>query len=555
MSIPANKVSRWDQEVDVAVVGTGGGALAAAILAHDKGARVLLLEKSEKVGGTTAISGGGVWIPLNPHMKDLGLADSREEALMYCKLLTDGKAPDELVETYVDRGVEMIRYLEKHTPLKMRSTHMPDYQAEKPGGKLGGRCLEAELFATKELGEWESKLRRGPTMPIPMGIEESFTRWRAMVSPKDIDMELIAERMDQGLVSSGNALMGRMLKGCLDRNIPILLETPARELVMDDGQVAGLRAERDGHDYFIGTKAVILACGGFEWNRRLLQQFFPGPIGSTCSPPHCNEGDGLIMAMDVGADLANMSEGWFSPGNTIPGQEYEGEPMWVHAFGERGLPHSIMVNRHGRRFCDESVNYNDIGQAFRVFDPHNYEYPNSPAFLIVDSQFREKYSFFGVMPGDPDPEWLPKEETLATLGSRMGIDPQALQASVDRWNGFVRQGKDEDFGRGESPIGAYYGGDLKMPNPNMGTIEKGPFYAYEVVLGFMGGTNGGPRTNSNAQVLNVRGDPIPGLYAVGNTQASVCGPSYWGGGATIGQSMIFGYLAGIHAAEQVKARR
>ncbi len=545
----------WDQEADVVVVGSGGGALTAAIMAHDNGAKVIVVEKGGKIGGTTAVSGGGIWIPLNHHMAEVGATDSREDALTYCKFMTDGKAPDAMVEAFVDAGHEMVRYLEQNTPLEMKPTTMPDYQAGKPGGRSGGRTLEPEFFPTRDLGEWEDKLRRGPSVPIPMAIQESFVTWRAMIKPHNIDMALIGERMEKGLVAMGNALIGWLLKSVLERNIPVLLSTRARQLIMDDGRVAGVRAEQEGKDYFIKASAAVLACGGFEWNKRLMSQFMVGPIGGTCSPPHMNEGDGLIMAMEVGADLGNMSEGWFQPGTYLEGQEYDGEPYFYGIIAERSLPHSIMVNRRGKRFVDESVNYNDIGKAFQVFDPHNYEYPNSPAYLIVDSQYRAKYPFLGIMPGDPEPDWLIKDETIAGLAQKLGIDSQALEATVERWNGFVRNLKDEDFGRGEIPISAFFGGDPDMPNANMGTLEKPPFYAQVLGCGFMGGTNGGPRTNTRAQVLSVRGEPIPGLYAAGNTMASVCGPSYYGGGATIGQSMTFGYLAGINSAKEAKARK
>ena len=551
----ATAVKRWDQEADVVVVGSGGAALPAAILAHDNGAKVLVIERSDKVGGTTALSGGAAWIPLNHHMEKAGIKDSREAALTYCKLLTAGRAPDEMVETFVDTAPQMLRYMEEHCHVKFNViADLPDYQPEKEGGCKGGRTLDAELFDSKGLGEWASKLRKGPAAMFPVTIAEAMgSKYKMAVHVKNAPVELIMERMGQGLLATGPSLAGQLLKACLDRGVTILLETRGRELIMEDGRIVGLRAEREGKDLFVKAPAVVLACGGFEWNKELLNKFLPGPIGGTCSPPHCNEGDGLIMAMEVGADLANMTEGWLSPGAVIPGQESEGEPVWSLVFTDRSVPHTITVNRYGERFVNESANYNDMGKAFWYFDPVAYDYRNIPSWLIIDSQYRQKYPIMSsIMPDYPDPEWLTKDDTLAGLARKVGIDPQGLEATVARWNGFVREGKDRDFHRGESAYDRAWFADPEAPHPNLGTIEKPPFYTFPIELGFMGGTNGGPRTNTKGQVLNVRGRVIPGLYAAGNTAASPCGPAYWGGGATISTAMTFGYICGINAAKEAK---
>jgi len=553
----ATAVKRWDQEADVVVVGTGGAGLTAAILAHDNGAKVLVLERSDKVGGTTALSGGAIWVPVSHHMEKAGIKDSREAALTYCKRMTAGRASDEMVETFVDTVPQMLRYLEEHCHVKFCLTpSLPDYQPELEGACQGGRTLDAELFDPKGLGEWASKLRKGPSAMFPVTLDEAMGSLKMAVLPQNAPVELIMERMGKGLLSMGGANIGQLLQACLDRGVTILLETRGRELVTEDGRIVGLRAEREGKDLFVKARAVVLACGGFEWNKELLNKFLPGPIGGTCSPPYQNEGDGLIMAMEVGADLANMTEGWLSPGAFVPGQEYEGAPYWTLIFVDRSVPHSITVNRYGERFVDESANYNDMGRAFWNFDPVACEYPNIPSWIIIDSQYRQKYMIMStVMPDYPDPEWLVKDDTLAGLARKVGIDPQGLEATVARWNGFVREGKDRDFRRGESLYDRRWFGDPEAPHPNLGTIEKPPFYTFPIELGFMGGTNGGPRTNTKGQVLNVRGGVIPGLYAAGNTAASVCGPAYYGGGATISAAMTFGYICGINAAKEAKAAK
>ena len=362
----ATPVKKWDQEVDVVVVGSGGGALVAAIMAHDQGARVVVLERSDKVGGTTARSGGGIWIPLNHRMAEAGFTDSREDAVTYCKRCTAGAAPDELVEVYVDTAHQMVSYLEKHTPLKLRVTTMPDYESHLEGGKLGGRGMEAEMYPRSELGEWASKLEPPqPSLMTPVYIEEG----RGGTDPVALE-EAIVQRMEKDLLHMGNALVAPLLKACVDRGISILLETRARELVQEDGRVVGLRAERDSQDFLVKARGgVVLACGGFEWNERLRAQFLPGPIQASCGA-RGNEGDGLIMAMEVGADLANMNEVWLYPGTQVPGEEEpDGSPVTRWVLTERTLPHSILVNRHGRRFIDESLNYNDMTKTMWHFDP------------------------------------------------------------------------------------------------------------------------------------------------------------------------------------------
>ncbi len=537
----------WDQEVDVVVVGSGGSGLTAAILARDQGAQVLVLERSDKVGGTTAVSGGGVWIPVNHHMHEVGVQDSRDEALAYCKRLTAGRAPDELVETFVDTAPQMLRYLEERTPVRFSATTMPDYQSELEGAKLGGRSLEPQMLAVNELGEWAEKLRPSPLMFVPLTIEEAF---KAMTRPAETPMGAIVERMEKGMVASGNALIGRLLKGCLDRGIPILLHTRARELVREDGRVAGLRAESEGKDFRVRARGgVVLSCAGFEWNEKLWAKFMPGLITHHCSPPY-NEGDGLIMAAELGADLANMSEAWLYPGAVVPGEEHEGQPVSRWVIAERSLPHSILVNRYGQRFVNEGANYNDVSKAFLYFDPNAYDFRNLPCWSILDSQYRAKYPVLTVMPSDPDPDWLAKADTLEGLARTVGIAPQGLQATVFRFNSSARQGKDEDFGRGQSAYERWLG-DPDTPHPNLGTIDKPPFYALPIHLA-AAGTKGGPRTNTRGEVLNVRGEVIPGLYAAGNTMAGVSGPGYYGGGGTIGLGMTWGYISGINAAKAAK---
>lgn len=541
---------RWDKEFDVVVAGSGGAGLTAAILAHDNGARVAVLERTDRVGGTTAVSGGAVWIPMNDHMSEVEVSDSREEALMYCKRLSAGTVPDQMIETFLDTASEMVRYLEAHTPLRFTVWTSPDYYADDPGGRPCGRALEPEVFSKKELGEWADRLRPAPMLMLPLSLEEMLKKYRLFMGLENFPADLVMDRIKDQVVGMGGALIGRLLKGCLDRGITILLGTRARELVRDDGRVAGVSAEKDGAEMRIRARGgIVLASGGFEWNQELVKKFIPGPLEYPNSPPF-NEGDALLMAMEVGADLANMTGAWWEPSGIVPGEEYEGRPLGRFIAAERTAPHTIMVNRFGERFVSEGLPYNDMGRVFHHFDPTTYSFRNLPCWSIFDRQYRGRYPALTVMPGDPDPEWLARDGTLEGLAGKVGIDAAGLSATVERWNSFVREGSDPDFHRGERTF-ERAAGDPRLPNPNLGTIEEPPFYALPVYPGALG-TNGGPRTNVKGQVLNVRGEVIPGLYGAGNAIASPTGIGYYSGGGTIAPAMTWGYICGINAAKEAK---
>ena len=545
-------LKRGERE-DVVVLGSGAAGLTAAILAHDRGAKVLVVERTDKVGGTTAVSGGGIWIPMNHHMHEVGVDDCREDALAYCKAIAMGKVDDDLIETFIDTGPQMLQYLEEHTPLEFSAMTATDYHAELPGGKLGGRSVEPKPFDTNTLGEWRAKLRPPSSSPFPVTRQEAFGKFDAFYRPWTIPQDLVAERMGKGIVALGQAVAAGLLKAVLDRKIPILLQTRAKSLIVEGGKVVGVRVERDGGPMDIRARgAVVLATAGFEWNESLKAKFLGGPVTAANSPPF-NEGDGLIMAMEVGADLANMGEVWHFPSIMIPGEVYENRPLSRCIVAERSGPHIIWVNTQGRRFVNEAASYNSVGKVLFEIDTNRHVYRNLPAWAILDSQYRRQYVLGTTMPEDPDPAWLARAETLQQLATLVGIDPKGLEETVARWNGFVRHGKDLDYGKGDSAYDRFQG-DKQAPNANLGTIEKPPFYALRVHTGALG-TKGGPRTNGKAQVMNVRGSPIPGLYAAGNVAASIAGPGYYGRGATLGLAMTWGYVAGICAADEAKGAR
>jgi len=543
---------RWDVETDFLVVGSGAAGLTAALSAHDRRARVMVLEKTGRVGGATAVSGGVVWVPNNHHMAELGIADSKADARRYIERLAEGRSSDELIEVFVERAPEMLRYVEAHTPLRFSAiASYPDYHPEFAGGRAGGRSLEAGLFDTRSLGPWAAKLRKSAVFGMTAMTVAEAIEWKVFSRPLGLPFQTLAQRFKQGLVSSGGALVAGLLKACLERGIEPQLHTAGRELLLEDGAVVGLRAcQGEGAEkrelLIRAHKGVLLASGGFEWSRELAARFLGGPLTHPNSPPS-NEGDGLRMAMAVGADLGNMSEAWWSPSLVVPGEEYDGRPLSRGDFAIRSMPHSIIVNRRGQRFVNEAANYNDMMKAFFAFDPVAYERPNLPAWLILDQSYRDKYALLTYLPNMLPPDWLPQAATLEELAAKVGIDAAGLLATVQRVNGFAAVGKDADFQRGDSLYDRFYGDPEQGPNPNLGALEKPPFYALAVHPGAIG-TKGGPRVNRHGQVLHVEGRPLAGLYAAGNAMAGITGPGYPGAGSTIGVAMTFGFIAGEHAA-------
>lgn len=537
----------WDLEADVVVLGTGGAALTAALSAHDHGAgRVVILERSGMVGGTTAMSGGMLWIPMNHHAEEYGVTDSWDDVVTYLDTLSPGLLDPDTLEAFLVAGPEMIRYFADKTPVRLHVfQNFPDYQPTVPGAKANGtRSLDNDVFAFDQLGSWAVRVN-----PPKTGLPTLYSMVEAMYG--GVGEDALAERRGRDCRGRGQALIGALLKGVLDRNIPIHLETRGRHLCIEGGRVVGVVAERQAGEFRVGArKGVVVATGGFEWNERLAKSFVRGPITGPVSVPEC-DGDGLMMAMQAGARLANMSTAWWMP-STLQAMERSrnAKPNYLLCQVERTLPGAILVNRAARRFVNEAVNYNALGYALHNFDENAHDYPNLPYWLVFDGRLKGKYQVFTSAPKDPAPSWAVSADSIEGLAERIGLDGKVLRETVDRFNALVRKGHDDDFQRGDTTFDNFWG-DQSLPPPfsTLGVLDQPPYYAIKMEAGVLG-TAGGPKTNANGQVVDWSDQSIPGLYVAGNTMAQVTAMGYGGAGGTLGPGMTFGFIAGRHAAQQ-----
>jgi 3-oxosteroid 1-dehydrogenase len=532
----------WDCEVDVVVLGSGGAGLTAALSAAAAGASVAVFEKAPTVGGTTAVSGGIVWIPAHNRSPEGELTAA--EALRYLRAQSFGSMDDALVETFVRTGPAMLDFVEAHSGLRFEiATGFPDYQPELPGGQpTGGRSLSAAPFDLAQLGDWATRITSFPADWSNVGFDaETRARLHAAID----------ERTSH-LCVAGTALIAGLLKGLLDVGVTPRVNARAEQLIVEAEDVTGARIALPGQSLNVRARhGVILGTGGFEWDPALAQAFLRGPMHGAVSPPN-NTGDGLRMAMAHGADLANMGEAWWVPIVRIPGDTIEGKPRSRSVRLERTRPRSIIVNAAGRRFVNEACDYNSMAGAFHYLDPRG-GYVNDRGWIVFDSVHLQRYGFLGVAPGQQVPDWFCESADLAELAAKTGIDAGGLNRTIQEWNRHVAVGTDPEFGRGSSAYDGYWGDDTAttLAGKTLGPIDTAPYYAVPVCIGAMG-TKGGPRTDPDGRVLHVSGEPIPGLFAAGNAMAGATGRAYGGAGGTIGPAMVFGYRAG-HAAATGKS--
>jgi 3-oxosteroid 1-dehydrogenase len=538
---------KWDLEADVVVLGSGGAAMTAAISAHDFGARdVVILEKSGMVGGTTAMSGGMLWIPGNHHQIEAGIAESDEDIVAYLDALAPGALDPDTLGAFMEKGPELIRYLADKTPVRFHAyADFPDYQPYLPGAKPdGGRSLDNDAFSFERLGKWAARVN-----PTKMAYPMRGSLMEAVSG--SLTEEMLAEREKGDYRGLGQALVGSLFLAVLERGIPVEFEKRARKLVRDGDRIIGVEAEDANGKHFRvrARRGVVISTGGFEWNEQLIRTFIRGPLTGPVSVPE-NEGDGLIMAIEAGAQLASMQDAyWQQSVLEFKPKSRNAKPNFLLGSDERARPGAILVNRAGKRFVNEAANYNAMGKAVLAFDAGNHSYANLPYWLIIDQRYKDKYPTFTSMPGsDAMPEYLMKADTLEALAAMAGIDPAGLTATVARFNQMVRKGHDDDFNRGDNSYDNFYmWGDPEFEPPyrTLGLIDQGPYYAVKMESGALG-TCGGPRVNADAQVLDWNGVPIQGLYAAGNAMGAVLAGAYGGAGGTLGPGMTFGYIAGRH---------
>ena len=538
------------QAYDVVVLGSGAAGLTAALAAATRGAgRVAVFEKAELLGGTTALSGGTIWIPANQPARAAGVEDSREQGLEYLAGLSNGMILPDLAEALVDGGPQFVEFLGANTEIRLQLVRgYPDYHPEHPGGLPGGgRSIEPALVSFEGLDDWTDRIagdvRRSLIAETPLG------GGTGVVPP-----ELLAEREAAKQEGLGRALIGGLLRACLKHGVHIATRSRGVRLLTENGVVTGVEIETPEGNQPVSTRAVILATGGFEYDPALVRDFLRGPLTRPVGAP-TDSGDGLRMAMRIGAQLGNMREAWWSPVVGFPGLRRDGGRNALLSARERALPGSIMVNRYGRRFANEAANYNALGGAFHRLDESKLDYVNVPAYMIFDQSMVDRFGAFGVGSGGELPDWVTRAQTLDELAETFGLPAADLRSTVDRFNENARIGVDPDFARGESAYdrwpGASQAKDPDSPQAALGPLETAPFYGVEVAISALG-TKGGPRTDREGRVLDVDGDVIRGLYAAGNVMASPAGMVYGGAGATLAVAGVWGLYAGRAAVDDLR---
>ena len=549
----------WDKEVDVLVVGSGAGGLLSALVAVDNHAEVLVVEKEKLWGGTSATSGAGIWIPASDQAAAAGFHDNVDDAFKYVRALSADNVPDANIRAYVENAAPMLRWLGQHTEIEYQAFPYPDYHAENPGGSPTGYRTHMPLpLDGRKLGKDVETLRYASPAASLFGylnwhFDETYMLlfrqkgwwWHLAKSLARywLDLPFRFKSGKDRRLTLGNALAGGLRLALNERGVPLWLESPMRELVRDEsGRVIGAVIEQRGKPLCIrARKGVVLAAGGFDKNAEMRAQYAPDyPSAQYSGGTSGNTGDSIRAGQAVGAKTMNMQSAWAAPVFHIPGED-RGRLCTI----ERALPGCIMVNQHGKRYLNEAASYHIVGQQMaRARDEGT-----DPSWMIFDHTFRHKYPMGPLLPLVPD--WaqngmvklvMHRADTIAGLAKEIGVDPAALEATVARFNAHAAKGEDPDFHRGEAAYDKMYGDPRHGPNPCLAPILEPQFYAFAIHPGDIG-TNGGLVTDDKARVIGEDGEPIPGLYAIGNNAASAMGESYPGAGVTIGPALTFGYVA------------
>ena len=550
----------WDKVVDVLVVGSGAGGMLSALVAAKNRADVLIVEKDRLWGGTSATSGGGIWIPGSDQAREAGFEDDPDEAFAYLRALSADNVPDDNIRAYVDNAAPMLRWVTANTGVRYLSLPYPDYHAENPGGSTRGYRTHLPLqFDGRLLGN-DLKTQR---FPSPAASLFGYLQWtfaetyELLYRTKGWFKHLVVNmakywldwpfrftsRKDRRL-TLGNALTGGLRHALNDAAVPLWLSTPLDQLVREGDRVTGAIVKKDGRPFRIGVrKGVVLAAGGFDKNQAMRDGNAPlYPTALYSGGVTSNTGDSIRAAEAIGAGTMNMQSAWAAPVFHVPGED-RGRLCTI----ERALPGCIMINQRGERYLNEAASYHVTGQ---LMAKREHEHGDaSPSWMVFDHRFRHQFPMGPLLPLMPD--WLQsggvraimkKARTIEELAVRIAVDPARLAATIGRFNEHAAKGEDPEFHRGEAAYDKMYGDPRNAPNPCLRPLTEGPFYAMPIYPGDIG-TNGGLRTNARAQVVDEAGNAIAGLYAIGNNAASAMGESYPGAGVTIGPAMTFGYVA------------
>jgi 3-oxosteroid 1-dehydrogenase len=560
-----------EREYDLVIVGSGGGSMCAALVAQSLGKSVVILEKQAVVGGSTSFSGGVWWIPNHPLLADAGVTDSYQAGRDYLDAVVTYEGPAvtrERTDAFLKAGPAMIAFLQSKG-MKLRRPHddWPDYYDEKPGGLAQGRSIMAEPFNIHELGDWEARLSQYPPMTeLPLGPDEFPTLFlmKRTTAGKLKTLKFAAKAINDKVtgrrtVTNGAAIQGRMLQIAVRENLAPKPDSPVHDFIVEDGRVVGVRASHEGRPVEVRAReGVLVNSGGFSRNAAFREQHARAPASADWTNANPGDtGEVLQAMMDLGAATDCLDTAWWVVTSRNTNGEWPLGAVWkdgrvlpfMHHL-DLSLPFSIMVDQDGRRIADESGAYMEIGE--RLYQRQEQTGRAIPAWMIFDARHRARYPWGAQPPGVTPKAWLDSgymkvADTLEALAGACGIDPRGLEAEVQRYNAMCRTGTDADFGRGSRAFDRSHGDPTVTPNPNMGPIEQGPFYACAIYPGDVG-TAGGVVTDAYARVLRDDGSVIEGLYATGNCTASVFGRTYPGAGASIGASFTFGFLAALHAA-------
>ncbi|MDQ4420357.1 FAD-dependent oxidoreductase [Sphingobium sp. DEHP117] len=545
----------FDETFDFVVVGSGAGSMAAALMMRSQGKSVVILEKTDLIGGTTARSGGAMWLPNNRFMKQAGIDESDEKAKLYFDAVvgdhndTPG-ASRERRHGYIEQSPQLVDFLVGQGVKLQAARYWPDYYDELSGGLAVGRTVVAQLFNVNELGPWRKKLRPG-WIPMAVLVEDAFAlqhvkqSWRLKRMAAKVGWKMFTAKLTgKQWVTAGEALQGRMLQASLKAGTDIRTDAAVTELIVQDDAVKGVVITRGGIPWRIaGRLGVLVNAGGFSRNQRMRDKYQPGTSVEWTSTCPGDTGEMIEEMMRHGAAVAQMDEMVGSQTAMVPGiGEHDIKPG-VHLF--TGLPHVIVIDQSGVRYMNESGSYMEYCQHMLE---RNRTVPAVPSWALFDTNAITRYMLAETLPGARKPKrwfdegFLVKADDLDEMARRLGMEATTLRNTVERFNGFVDRKVDEDFHRGERSYDRFIGDPFNSPTPTLGKIERAPFYAFRVYPGDVG-TYGGVVTDVRARVLKEDGTAIPGLYATGISTASVMGRKYPGAGASVGPSLLWGYVA------------